>query len=540
MGLRGPGAKPVGKRAKAESDKPKRRPAWQKRGLSRAERVIAFIEGLKITAGAHAGRKFKLRDWQRDIVRGIYATDANGKRMVRQALCAVPRKNGKTQLCAALCLAHLAGPEAEARGQCFSAAADRDQAALLFREMLALIEADEDLADRIIVRHFNKSLEDSETGSTYQALSSDARKAHGLSPSFVVCDELAQWHGRELYDNLLTGTGARAEPLVVTISTMSADATSVMSELVAYGRDVLAGEVEDPSFHATIYSADEKADPWDEATWFACNPALGDFRSLDEMRTAAAQAQRLPAREPSFRLLYLNQPIDATARFIAGRDWRACAAEPGDLLGQRCYLGLDLSATTDLTALVAFFPDSGHVRAWFWAPRDGLEDAERRDHVPYQLWARQGFLEATPGRAIDKRFVVHRLGEIVQDFDVQALAFDRWKMDEVQRYMSDEGVKLTMEPWGQGYRDMTPAIDALETAILQGTLRHPSHPVLDWCLSNAVTMTDPAGNRKLVKDKSRGRIDGAVALSMAVGVAARTPVKKPSVYASRGLVAVGA
>lgn len=540
MGLRGPGAKPVGKKAKAEGDKPKRPPAWRKRGLSRADRVIAFIEGLKITAGAHAGRKFKLRDWQRDIVQGIYATDADGKRKVRQALVAIPRKNGKTQLAAALCLAHLAGPEAEARGQCFSAAADRDQAALLFREMLALIEADEDLSDRIIVRHFNKSLEDSDSGSTYQALSSDARKAHGLSPSFVVCDELAQWHGRELYDNLLTGTGARAEPLVVTISTMSADASSVMSELVAYGRQVNAGEVDDPSFHATIYSADDKADAWAEETWFACNPALGDFRSLEEMRTAAAQAQRLPAREPSFRLLYLNQAVDATARFISGRDWRACAAEPGDLLGQRCYLGLDLSATTDLTALVAFFPDSGDVRAWFWAPRDGLEDAERRDHVPYQLWARQGLLEATPGRAIDKRFVVHRLGEIVQDYDVQALAFDRWKMDEVQRYMADEGVKLAMQPWGQGFKDMSPAIDALETAILRGNLRHPSHPVLDWCLSNAVTMTDPAGNRKLVKDKSRGRIDGAVALSMAVGVAARTPAKKPSVYASRGLIAVGA
>lgn len=540
MGLRGPGAKPVGKRAKAEGDKPKRRPAWQKRGLSRADRVIAFIEGLKITAGAHAGRKFRLRDWQKDIVRGIYATDADGKRMVRQALVAIPRKNGKSATAAALCLAHLAGPEAEARGQCFSAAADRDQASILFREMLAMIEADEYLSDRIIVRHFNKSLEDTETGSTYQALSSDARKAHGLSPSFVVCDELAQWHGRELYDNLLTGTGARAEPLVVTISTMSADASSVMSELVAYGRQVNAGEIDDPSFHASIYAADDKADPWAEETWFACNPALGDFRSLEEMRTAAAQAQRLPAREPSFRLLYLNQAVDATARFISGRDWRACAAEPDDLLGQRCYLGLDLSATTDLTALVAFFPDSGDVRAWFWAPRDGLEDAERRDHVPYQLWARQGFLEATPGRAIDKRFVVHRLGEIVQDFDVQALAFDRWKMDEVQRYMADEGVKLTMQPWGQGFKDMSPAIDALETAILQGTLRHPSHPVLDWCMSNAVTMTDPAGNRKLVKDRSRGRIDGAVALAMSVGVAARTPPKKPSVYASRGLIAVGA
>lgn len=543
MGLRGPGAKPVGKKSKDAADKPKRRPAWKKRGLSRADRVVAFIESLKITAGAHAGRKFKLRDWQREIIAAIYDVDDDGVRKVRQALLAIPRKNGKTQLAAALALCHLAGPEAESRGQVLSAAADRDQAALIFREMLALIEADEHLSDRIIVRHFNKSLEDAETGSTYQALSSDARKAHGLSPSFVVCDELAQWHGRELYDNLVTGTGARAEPLVVTISTMSADPNSVMSELVAYGRGVHAGEIDDPTFHATIYSAPEGSDPWAEDTWFACNPALGDFRSLPEMRTAAAQAQRLPAREPSFRLLYLNQPVDAAARFLNGPDWRACAAPagPSELLGARCFLGLDLSATTDLTALCAYFPDSGHVLSWFWVPRDGLEDAERRDHVPYQLWARQGLIEATPGRAIDKRFVVQRLGEIVEDYRVECLAFDRWKIDEVQRIMADEGVKLPMEPWGQGFKDMSPALDALETLVLQAQLKQPGHPVLDWCVANAVTMSDPAGNRKVIKGgRQTGRVDGVVALAMAVGIAARKPSKKPSVYQSRGLFSVTA
>lgn len=543
MGLRGPGAKPIGKKSTDGAEKPKRRPAWQKRGLSRADRVVAFIESLKITAGAHAGRKFKLRDWQREIIMAVYAVDDDGVRQVRQALLAIPRKNGKTQLAAALALCHLAGPEAESRGQVLSAAADRDQAALIFREMLALVEADEHLSDRIIVRHFNKSLEDAETGSTYQALSSDARKAHGLSPSFVVCDELAQWHGRELYDNLITGTGARAEPLVVTISTMSADPNSVMSELVAYGRDVLAGEIVDPTFSATIYSAPEKADPWDEKTWHECNPALGDFRSLPEMRTAAAQAQRLPAREPSFRLLYLNQPVDGTARFLNGVDWRACAAPaaPSELIGARCYLGLDLSATTDLTALCAYFPDTGHCLSWFWVPRDNLEEAERRDHVPYQLWARQGLIEATPGRAIDKRFVVHRLGEIVEDYKVECLAFDRWKIDEVQRLMLDEGVKLPMEPWGQGFKDMSPAIDALETLVLQGELKQPGHPVLDWCIANAVTMSDPAGNRKVIKGgKQTGRVDGVIALAMAVGIAARKPAKKPSVYQSRGLFQVSA
>lgn len=538
MGLRGPGAKPVKKKAE-DGEKPKRRRLkWRKRGLTRAERVIAFIESLSITSGAHAGRPFKLRDWQRAIIEAVYSTDDDGVRQVRQALLAIPRKNGKTQLAAALALCHLAGPEAESRGQVYSAAADRDQAALLFKEMVALIEGFEFLAERIVIRTHNKTLEDVETGSMYQALSSDARKAHGLSPSFVVCDELAQWHGRELYDNLLTGTGARAEPLVITISTMSADPNSVMSELVAYGRQVLDGTIEDPTFHPVIYSADEKADPWAEDTWFACNPALGDFRSLPEMRTAAAQAQRLPAREPSFRLLYLNQPVDAASRFLNGVDWRACAADAPDLLGKRCYLGLDLSSTTDLTALAAYFPDSGHVLTWFWCPGDDLDEAERRDHVPYQLWARQGHIEATPGRAIDKRFVVHRIGQIVADYEVAACAFDRWRVDEVQRLLADENIRLHMEPWGQGFRDMSPALDALETLVLQGQLKHPSHPVLDWCVANTTTLSDPSGNRKPAKDRSTGRIDGLVALSMAVGLAARTPGKKRSVYAERGLFEV--
>lgn len=536
MGLRGPGAKPIKKKAD-DGEKPKRRRLkWRKRGLSRAERVIAFVESLSITSGAHAGRTFKLRDWQRAIIEAVYSTDDDGVRQVRQALLAIPRKNGKTQLAAALALCHLAGPEAEQRGQVYSAAADRDQAALLFKEMVALIEGFEFLAERIVVRVHNKTLEDVETGSMYQALSSDARKAHGLSPSFVVCDELAQWHGRELYDNLITGTGARAEPLVITISTMSSDPNSVMSELVAYGRGVLDGTIEDATFHSTIYSADEKADPWDEDTWFACNPALGDFRSLDEMRTAAAQAQRLPAREPSFRLLYLNQPVDAAARFLNGVDWRACVTDKADLLGKRCYLGLDLSSTTDLTALAAYFPDSGHVLSWFWCPGDNLEEAERRDHVPYTLWARQGLIEATPGRAIDKRFVVHRIGEIVADYDVAACAFDRWRVDEVQRLLTDEGIKLQMESWGQGFKDMSPALDELETLVLQGKLQHHAHPVMDWCVSNTTTLSDPSANRKPAKDRSTGRIDGLVALSMAVGLAARTPGKKRSVYADRGLL----
>lgn len=538
MGLRGPSAKPVKQPGKPGEPRRRRRPSWQQAGLTRAERVIKFIEGLTITSGIFAGKRFRLRPWQRAIVQAIYATDRAGRRLKRHVLITIPRKNGKTQLAAALALCHLVGPEAEQRGQVYSAASDRKQAALIMREMVAMIMGDPRLADRIIIRQHEKTLTDIETGSTYEALSSDARKAHGLSPSFVVADELAQWHGRDLYDNLITGTGARAEPLFVVISTKNHDPNHVMSELVRYGERVRDGEIADPAFLPIIYAADDDADPWDEATWRACNPALGDFRSLDEMRVAAEQAKRLPAREPSFRLLYLNQPIDAETRFLNRVDWEACRAaiDVTALHGKRCILGLDLSSTTDLTALVAYFPATHDLLTWFWAPADNLEEAERRDHVPYRLWARQGLLEATPGRAIDKAFVVHRLGEIVADFDVQACAYDRWRMDEVQRLLADEGIKLAMIEHGQGWKDMGPAIDAFETAVLRGELRHPGHPVLDMCIANRVTVSDPTGARKLVKERSIGRIDGAIAAVMSVGLASKTPPKRESVYRTRGLI----
>lgn len=539
MGLRGIGAKPV-KAAETGAKPRRRRPTWQRPGLSRAERVVKFIESLKITSGVHAGRKFRLRRWQREIVEAIYATDAKGRRVVRQALVTIPRKNGKTQLAAALALAHLCGPEAEQRGQVYSAASDRDQAAIIFREMLAMARLCSAIWERLVPREHNKTLEDVETGSVYQALSSDARKAHGLSPSFVVCDELAQWHGRELFDNLGTGTGARAEPLVVVISTRAADPNHVMSELVAYGERIVEGTVTDPAFLPIIYAAGQDADPWAEATWRACNPALGDFRSLEEFRVAAEQAKRLPAREPAFRLLYLNQPMDAAARFLNGPDWRACKAkvDAAELAGERCYLGLDLSSTTDLTALAAFFASSGKILVWAWAPADTLEEAERRDHIPYRLWARQGLLETTPGRAIDKAFVVHRLGEIAASYKVEGVAYDRWGMAEFNRLLADEGLRLNMVEFGQGFRDMSPALAAVETHVLQGTLQHPGNPVLDWAVANAIAVTDPAGNRKLAKDRNTGRIDPLVAVAMAVGLAARTTPKKPSIYQSRGVLTV--
>lgn len=541
MGRRGPNAKPVKKKATAKARK---KPIpWNKRGLSRAERVIAFIEYLKITSGSLAGEQMILRDWQKDIVYSLYATDDDDIRRIRQALVTLPRKQGKTQLAAALALAHLVGPEVEQRGQIFSAAADRDQAGLIFREMKAMLQEAPELEERVIIRDFNKQMEDSESGSTYQALSSDARKAHGLNASFVVCDELAQWRGRELYDNLLTSMGARSEPLMVTISTQSADQHSVMTELVRYGESILAGTETDPSFYACIYSAPEDADPWDEKTWFACNPALDDFRSLEEFRTAAAQARRLPAREPSFRLLYLNQAVSTEARLINAADWQECKGNYSveSLKGRVCWGGLDLGSTTDLTSLVLLFPlDDGTLQTlcWFWVPDENIKERSDRDRVPYQQWAKDGFIMTTSGRAIDKDYIVHTLGEVSAMFDVQAIAYDRWRIEDLMKQLSNEGIDLNLTSWGQGYKDMGPAVDSLETAILNRTLKHNGNPVLTWCAANAVVTQDPTGARKFDKAKSYERIDGIVSLSMGLGLFNREPAPFSSVYADRGLVTI--
>ncbi len=537
MGRRGPGAKPVsqtreiaplplfGDRPDPRGTDRKPRSKRRLRGGKRADAMIAWIEARTITSGMHAGRKFKLRGWQKTIVRDLYATDDAGRRLVRQALITMPRKNGKTQLAAALALGHLAGPEAEQRGQVYSAAADRNQAALIFSEMKAFVLGDPELSKRIIIREFAKQMEDEPTASIYQALSSDAKKAHGLSPSFFIADELAQWPNRELLDNLMTGTGARAEPLGVVISTQSADPFHVMSELVRYGQQVLAGDIIDPTFSAHIFSAPDDADPWSPETWAACNPALGDFRSLEELRTTAEQAQRIPAREAVFRNLYLNQAVEPDERFIHGRDWDALAVpfDPADLRGQRCIAGLDLGSASDLTGLALWFPDADRLLTWGFIPAGQLEAKERTDRAPYRQWLESGHLIATPGRAIGKGWVAHKLRELAAEYELEAVAFDRWAFKDLEVICDQEGIVLPFVPHGQGFKDMGPSVEEFERLVLDGRLHHGGNPLLRWCLSNAAVVNDPAGARKLAKDRSRGRIDPLIAAVMAVGQAARQP-----------------
>jgi len=528
MGKRGPTTAAVKAANQRKRSRAKRFP-WEKKGLSRAARVVAFCEWLPITAGIHAGKRLLLRDWQKAIIEAVYATNAEGLRTVRTALISLPRKNGKTALAAALALCHLLGPESEPRGQVFSAASDREQAAIIYREMESIILSVPEFADRCHVQSFHKTITDTVTGSTYKALTSDGRKAHGLSPSFVVYDELAQSHNRELYDNLSTGGGARREPLLFAISTQSPDPHHVMSELCDYSLKIQDGTLPfDPAFYGCVYQAPMDADPWDEGTWFGCNPALDDFRSLEEMRAFAEQAKKIPAKEAAFRNLYLNQRVDAAARWVSPADFAACVGEMPDLTGRECYGGLDLSSTQDLSALsLVFAPQRAdepfHVLAYAWCPRASIKRRSKTDRVPYDLWVKENHVEATPGVTVDYNYILNRIDSIHKQFKLKGILFDRWGSARITKDLEDKG--LTILEFGQGFQSFSAPTKELEKLILEKKIVFPENPALAWCFSNVICESDAAGNLKPSKKRSREKIDMAVATIMALDGAIRNQQK---------------
>lgn len=511
--------------------------------LDRAERVIQFCELLKVPSGKGAGEPLVLREWQKDIIRDLYApVDQQGRRAVRTALLSMARKNGKTALIAALVLAHLIGPEAIQNGEIFSAARDRFQASQIYKFCVQMIRLDPELETMVNIIESTKRIVCYSNGSFYQSLSSEAKSKHGFSASFIVYDEIAQAPNRELWDVLTTSTGAREEPLTLAISTMTNDPNSIMGELLDYARKVGDGIVEDATFASWIFEVPMDADIWDESLWYLANPALGDFRSLDEMRVYAERAKSMPAAEATFRNLYLNQRVDPEVHFLSHKDWSECGAEidPSSLYGKPCYAGLDLSSTQDLTALVLAFPQPDgtiDTLAYFWTPQDRLVQKENTDKVPYPLWVRQKHMEATPGTAIRKDAVVRRLAEIIGRYDVREIAYDRHRIEDLIPFWEDEGLdRDLLVPFGQGFVSFGPAVDVLETAVLNRELRHPNSPVLTWNIANSVVVQDAAGNRKLDKSKSTGRIDGAVALAMAVRQAVVGREQAGSVYEERGVL----
>lgn len=517
------------------------------RNSERVKRIIRFVEKLVVPSGKGEGKPFKLRKFQRKFIQDVYGSvDKGGNRRVRRAILSLARKNGKTALIAALVLVHLVGPEAVRNGEIYSAANDRDQAGIVFKYAAQIVRADPELEAMIKVVDSTKTMVCYANGSIYRAVSAEAGTKYGLNPTVVIYDELAQAKNRELYDALDTSMAARSEPLYIIISTQSNDPQHILSQLIDDG---LSGN--DPTTVCHLYAVPDDAENVfeSERLWKLANPALDDFRSLSEMKTAAKRAKRMPSFEAAFRNLYLNQRVDAESPMIPRAEWEGCK---GDLMiehGEGVYFGLDLSGKVDLTALVGVSAgEKDRVKAWFWKPGETIKEHETRDRVPYRTWVTQEWIETTPGRAVNYDFVAERIARIMQEYNVLGIAYDRWSIDDFLNACSRVGLDayvdgkddpragaLRLVPWGQGFKDMAPAIDSMEVAILERRLIHDGNPVLRWNIGNAMSVSDPAGNRKLDKSKTRFRIDGAVALAMAMGLKSRDKAKEPQVSAYEGM-----
>jgi phage terminase large subunit-like protein len=483
--------------------------------MTRGEKVCAFIERFCIIPeGSKVGQPIQLADFQRRFVIAIYDNPSG----TRRAYLAIARKNGKSALIACLLLAHLVGPEAVLNSQLVSGARSRDQAALVFNLAAKMVELSPELRKIVRIVPSGKRLIGLPMNTEYKALAAEGTTAHGLSPVLAILDEVGQVKGPQdaFIDAITTAQGAHESPLLIAISTQA----PTDADLFSIWLDD-AERSEDPSIVSHVYTAPEDCELTDEAAWAAANPALGLFRSRRDVEEQAAQAVRMPSAENTFRVLTLNQRVNMVAAFVSPGVWKAGNGTPGEFDGA-VYGGLDLSATTDLTALVLTSrkDDVVHVRPYFWMPLESVQEASRRDKAPYDVWVRDGLLRTTPGKVIDYDYVARDIGEICSGLSIAKIGFDRWRMDRMQQALSRQGVELPLQEHGQGFKDMSPALDALEADLLQERVRHGGHPVLAMCAANAVAVQDPAGNRKLDKAKATGRIDGLVALAMAEGVEA--------------------
>ncbi|QYY23970.1 terminase large subunit [Diaphorobacter sp. MNS-0] len=486
--------------------------------MSRAARIIAFIERFCVTPeGAHVGKPLVLADFQKQFIKDVYDNPAG----TRRAILSIARKNGKSGLIAGLLLAHLVGPEAQQNAQIVSGAMSRDQAALVFNLACKMVQQSPKLSPLVKIIPSGKRLIGLPLNVEYKALAADGKTAHGLSPVLAILDEIGQVRGpqSDFIDAITTSQGAHENPLLIAISTQAASDADLLSQWIDDAK-----RSDDPRIVAHVYAAPEGADLLDVEAWKAANPALGLFRSEDDLREQMTQAQRMPSMENSARNLLLNQRVSTESPFVSPDVWKACAGGVSNFGQSPVFAGLDLSARTDLTALVLICQDDDgvwQVQSHFWTPEQGLQDRARRDRAPYDVWVKQGFLRTTPGATVDYAHVAADMLEILDGLDVQAIAFDRWRIGELRRELDRLGAELPLVEHGQGFRDMAGALDALEAELLNQRINHGGHPVLTMCAANATTVRDPAGNRKLDKSRATGRIDGMQALAMAMGAASR-------------------
>ena len=507
----------------------------------RAEYVVQFIGALRHTKGKWEGQPFKLLAWQEEIVRTVFGViGENGYRQCRTCYIEIGKKNGKTSMAATIAL-YLLLADGEHGAEIYSCAADRQQASLIYREAVAMTLSCPALSKRVKVLESQKRIVYPAMNSFYQVLSSEAYSHHGLNPHAVLFDE-THVADREMFRVMTHGSSdARTQPLHLFITTAGNNTHSVGYELHQKAVDIRDGRKVDHSFLPVIYAIDENDDWTDPKVWYKANPSLGETIPMEAMARACESAQQNPSEENSFRQLRLNQWVKQSIRWMPMDKWDTCAfpVDPESLRGRVCYGGLDLSSTTDITAFVLVFPpedenDKYIVLPYFWLPADNIPLRVRRDNVMYDTWERQGLINTTEGTVIHYDFVEKFIDDLGKKYNIKEIAFDRWGATQMVQDL--DGMGYTVIQFSQGFQGMSPPTKELMKLVLEKRIAHGGNPVLRWMMDNIYVKQDPAGNIKPDKEKSTEKIDGAVAMIMALDRAIRCGGDSGSVYDRRGLL----
>lgn len=508
-----------------------------------ADYAVSFIECLTHTKGTWAGKPFKLLDWQEQIIRDLFGVvKPNGYRQFNTAYIEIPKKMGKSELAAAVALLLCCGDNEE-RAEVYGCAADRQQATIVFDVAADMVRMCPALNRRVKILASQKRIIFLPTNSFYQVLSAEAYSKHGFNIHGVVFDELHTQPNRKLFDVMTKGSGdARMQPLYFLITTAGTDTHSICYETHQKAVDILEGRKIDPTFYPVIYGAKDSDDWTDPKVWKKANPSLGVTVQMEKVKAAFESARQNPGEENAFRQLRLNQWVKQSIRWMSMEKWDACAFQVNEeeLEGRVCYGGLDLSSTTDLTAFSLVFPpldesDKFRILPYFWVPEETLSLRVKRDHVPYDVWEKQGFIKTTEGNVVHYGFIEKFIETLGERFNIREIAFDRW--GAVQMVQNLENMGFTVVPFGQGFKDMSPPTKELMKLTLEQKIAHSGHPVLRWNMDNIFIRTDPAGNIKADKEKSTEKIDGAIATIMALDRAIRCGnANTKSVYDARGIL----